>query len=91
MPTRIHTLIRLFTTFLAAPLLISSQISGQTKKDGCNQPPQLIFKPHSSPEDVARIKSSTLTGSVAVVVDENGDVAAAKVISANPKEGANVT
>ena len=40
---------------------------------------------------MARIKSSTLTGSVAVVVDENGDVAAAKVISANPKEGANVT
>jgi hypothetical protein len=87
---RIHTLARLFTAFLAIPLLISSQVIGQTKKDGCNQPPQLIFKPHLSPEDVVRIKSSSLTGRVAVVVDENGSVAAAKVISANPKGGANI-
>lgn len=85
---RIH--IRLFTTFLAAPLLLSSQVIGQAKKDSCNQPPKLIFKPHLSPEDVARIKSSSLTGRVAVLVDENGNVAVAKVISANPKEGANV-
>lgn len=85
---RIH--IRLFTTLLAAALLISGQVVGQAKKDSCKRPPELIFQPHLSPEDVARIKSSALTGRVTVLVDENGNVAAAKVMSADPKEGAKV-
>ncbi len=86
---RIHTVLRVCAIFPLVLLPMSRQALCQTKK-GCDKPPQLVFQPHLSPEDVGRIKSSKLAGTVAVIISEDGSVAAAKVLSADPKEGAQV-
>jgi outer membrane biosynthesis protein TonB len=43
-----------------------------------------------APEDVSRIKSRSLGGRVAVIVNENGDVTDARVLTATPKEGGQI-
>jgi hypothetical protein len=64
-------------------------VAAQTEKE-CRKPPKLIYQPKLSAEDVSQIKSSSLTGGVAGIVDENGTVTNAKVLSASPKEGAQI-
>ena len=82
---------RLFivTTVVLLVFTVNSQSLSQTKKV-CGNAPDLISKPRLSPEDAAKIKSSLLRGRVVALVDEHGTVTGAKVMSADPKEGADI-
>jgi hypothetical protein len=62
----------------------------QTKKGSCGKAPKLVFQPTLSKEDVAMISSSSLTGRVAVIINEDGTVTAPKVLAATPKQGAQI-
>lgn len=62
----------------------------QTDKTDCSKAPKLIFQPKLAPEDVVRLKSDHLVGRVAVLVNESGSVTDVRVLSANPKEGAQI-
>ena len=86
---RIQRLAGLGVILVAMMAAMSGRVFCQRKKE-CGKPPELVFQPHLSAEDVGRIKSSSLTGTVRVIVEEDGSVGAAKVISASPKEGAQV-
>lgn len=86
---RIQRFVRWCVIFLLALVSMSGRAFCQSKKD-CDKPPKLVFQPHLSAEDVGRIKSSHLNGRVAVIVEEDGSVGAAKVMSADPKEGAQI-
>jgi hypothetical protein len=60
------------------------------KKSDCGKPPQLLREPGLSKEDSERIRSKSLTGRVAVVIDEDGGVTVERVITANPAGGAQI-
>jgi hypothetical protein len=62
----------------------------QDKKSDCKKPPKLVHQPTLSKEEVRRIKSTSLTGSVAVVVNEGGEVNVEKILAVSPKEGAEI-
>ena len=61
---------------------------GQNKKNNCNHPPKMLSQPSLSDEDRAKLKGKAVSGKVAMVINENGDVAEAKVISAAPPDAA---
>ena len=60
----------------------------QNKKNDCNHPPKILSQPKFSDEDRNKWKGKSITGRVAIVVSEEGDVTEARVVSATPKEAA---
>lgn len=66
----------------------SSAVNGQNKKNNCEHPAKMLSKPSFSDEDRAKWKGKTVSGKVALVINENGDVADARVLSASPREAA---
>jgi hypothetical protein len=79
------------TSSIAAARLLffsstASPLFAQNKKE-CRKPPKLVFQPRLTPEDVSRLKSRSLGGRVAMMVNENGDVTDARVLTATPKQG----
>ena len=69
-------------------LLNSNAVNGQNKKNSCDHPAKMLSKPSFSDEDRAKWKGKTVSGKVALVINENGEVADAKVLSASPREAA---
>jgi len=60
----------------------------QNKKNDCKHPPKILSQPKFSDEDRSKWKGKSITGRIAIVVSEEGDVAQARVASASPKEAA---
>jgi TonB family protein len=60
----------------------------QNKKNNCDHPPKMLSQPRFSVEDRTKWKGKTVSGRVALVVSENGDVAEARVLTASPEEAA---
>jgi TonB family protein len=60
----------------------------QNKKNDCKHPPKILSQPKLSDEDRSKWKGKSVTGRVAIVVSEEGDVTQARVVSASPKEAA---
>ncbi len=58
----------------------------QNKTNDCGHPPKILSQPRSSDEDRAKWKGKSVTGKVAIVVSEEGDVTQARVLAASPKE-----
>ena len=56
--------------------------------DPCKEPPRLLSKP--SKENLAAAKKIRAQGSVAIAVDEDGNVNAAKVTNASSREAADL-
>jgi hypothetical protein len=74
---------------LALILFSSGQLtSAQDKKTSCDHPPKIISRPRFSGEDRARWKGKSVSGRVAIVVSEKGDLTQALVLSASPREAA---
>jgi hypothetical protein len=62
-----------FVVFL---LLNPSAAGGQNKKNNCDHPPKMLSQPSFSDEDRVKWKGKAVSGKVALVISENGDVAA---------------
>jgi outer membrane biosynthesis protein TonB len=62
--------------------------NAQNKKNNCEHPPKIISQPRFSDEDRATWKGKSVSGKVAIVVSEEGDVTQARVVFASPKEAA---
>ena len=60
----------------------------QIKKNDCKHPPKILSQPKFSDEDRSKWKGKSVTGRVAIVVSEEGDVTQARVVFASPKEAA---
>jgi outer membrane biosynthesis protein TonB len=75
--------ISLLGVFLALSLS-THQTSAQTKSSACGKPPKIISQPHSSSEDAARLNILKGVGTVAIIIGEDGSVAAAKVLTVSP-------
>jgi len=75
-------------TFLVLALLfpVMGQVVAQSTKNDCGRPPKIILKPQFSDDDQQKWEGKSIRGRVAIVVDENGDVTEARLISASPKE-----
>ena len=73
------------TVLLLAGLGIGPAVA-QNKKNDCKHPPKIISQPKFSDEDRSKWKGKSVTGSVAIVVSEEGEVTQARVVSASPKE-----
>jgi len=76
---------------LALALTLSSggyPTHAQNKKDNCGHPPKMVSQPKFSEEDQTKWKGKSVSGKVAIVISEEGDVTQARVVSASPKEGA---
>lgn len=69
-------------------LLNSAGAKAQNKKNNCNHPPKMLSQPSLSDEDRAKWKGKAISGKVALVINEDGDVAEAKVVSAAPRDAA---
>lgn len=65
-----------------------SPARAQSRKNDCKQPPKIVFKPRMSDEDQRKWKSKSVSGTVAIVVSEEGDVTEAGVVAASPKQAA---
>jgi TonB family protein len=65
-----------------------SVAKGQNKHNNCNHQPKILSEPSFSDQDRAKWKGKLLSGKVALVISENGDVADARVLSASPREAA---
>lgn len=77
--------------FLGVALIFSSGANlakAQNKKNNCGHPPKILSQPRFSDEDGAKWKGKSVTGKVAIVVSEEGDVSQAQVLAASPKEAA---
>ena len=61
---------------------------GQNKKSDCKHPPKILSQPKFSDEDRSKWKGKSVSGRVAIIVSEEGDVTQARVVSASPKEAA---
>jgi TonB family protein len=72
-----------FVLFL---LLNPSAARGQNKKNNCDHPPKVLSQPSFSDEDKVKWKGKAVSGKVALVISENGDVDDAKILSASPRE-----
>lgn len=70
---------------LLAGLGIGSAMA-QNKKNDCKHPPKILSQPRFSDEDRSKWKGKSVTGRVAIVVSEEGDVTHARVVVASPKE-----
>ena len=75
------------TVLLLAGLGIGPAMA-QNKKNDCKHPPKMLSQPKFSDEDRSKWKGKSVTGRVAIVVSEEGDVTQARVVSASPKEAA---
>jgi hypothetical protein len=75
------------TVMLLAGLGIGPAVA-QNKKNDCKRPPKILSRPTFSDEDRSKWKGKSVTGRVAIVVSEEGDVTQARVVSASPKEAA---
>jgi TonB family protein len=84
-------LLNVMRIFLGPALVLSSSghaANAQKKKNNCGHPPKIISQPRFSDEDRARWKGKSVSGRVAIVVSEEGDVTQARVVSASPREAA---
>ena len=75
------------TVLLLAGLSIGPAMA-QNKKNDCKHPTKILSQPKFSDEDRSKWKGKSITGRVAIVVSEEGDVTQARVVSATPKEAA---
>jgi hypothetical protein len=75
---------------LGLTLLLWSGMSAnaQNQKNNCKRPPKMVSQPRFSDEDKAKWKGKTISGKVAIVVSEDGDVVQARIVFASPKESA---
>jgi hypothetical protein len=62
--------------------------NAQNKKNNCGHPPKIVSQPRYSDTDRTKWKGKSVSGKVAIVVSEEGDVIQAQVVSASPKEAA---
>jgi outer membrane biosynthesis protein TonB len=60
----------------------------QNKKNSCKHPPKIVFQPKFSDEDQKKWKGRSVSGKIAIVISEKGDVSEARVLTASPKEAA---
>jgi hypothetical protein len=60
----------------------------QNKKNNCGKPPKMVSQPQFSDEDKTKWKGKSVSGRVAIVVSEEGDVTQARVVDASPKGAA---
>jgi TonB family protein len=60
----------------------------QNKKNDCKHPPKILSQPKFPDEERSKWRGKSVTGKVAIVVSEEGDVTQARVVSASPKEAA---
>lgn len=77
--------------FLGLTLILSSNrdtTHAQNKKTNCGHPPKIVSQPKFSDEDQTKWKGKSVSGKVAIVVSEEGDVTQVRVVSASPKEAA---
>jgi TonB family protein len=77
-----------FGTVLLLAGLGIAPATAQNKKNDCKHPPKILSQPKFSDEDRSKWKGKSVTGRVAIVVSEEGDVTQARVVSASPKEAA---
>ena len=77
-----------FCTILLLAGLGIGPATAQNKKNDCKHPPKILSQPKFSDEDRSKWKGKSVTGRVAIVVSEEGDVTEARVVSAFPKEAA---
>ena len=85
--------LRLNVTRILCALGLILSISGhptnaQNKKNDCGHPPKIVSQPRYSDADRTKWKGKSVSGKVAIVVNEEGDVIQAEVVSASPKEAA---
>jgi hypothetical protein len=81
------TPLALGTVLLLAGISVSLA-AAQDKKNDCKRPPKILSQPRFSDEDRSKWKGKSISGRVAIVVSEEGDVTQAQVVAASPKEGA---
>jgi hypothetical protein len=79
-------LTRLLLALALASMAVGHPMVPQNKKNDCKHPPKILSQPSFSEDEKARWKGKPVSGRVAVVVNENGDVIAASVVFASPKE-----
>jgi hypothetical protein len=75
--------------FLGLALISSSgacSAKAQNKKNDCGHPPKILSQPRFYDEDRAKWKGKPVTGEIAIVISEAGDVIEARVSAASPKE-----
>jgi len=84
-PVKAPFLLTLGTVLLLGGLGTGPAMAQNKKKD-CKHPPKILSQPKFSEEDRSKWKGKTLTGTVAIVISEEGDVTQARVVSASPKE-----
>jgi len=77
-----------FCTILLLAGLGIGPSTAQNKKNDCKHPTKILSQPKFSDEDRSKWKGKSITGRVAMVVSEEGDVTGARVVSATPKEAA---
>ncbi|MGB2675618.1 MAG: hypothetical protein WAN12_00865 [Candidatus Acidiferrum sp.] len=58
----------------------------QNKKNDCGHPLKILSQARFSDEDRAKWKGKSVTGKVAIVASEEGDVSQARVLAASSKE-----
>jgi hypothetical protein len=75
------------TVLLLAGISVGPAIA-QNKKNDCKRPPKILSRPRFSDEDRSKWKGKSISGRVAIVVSEEGNVTQAQVLAASPKEGA---
>jgi hypothetical protein len=77
--------------FLGLALILSSSgypTNAQNEKNNCGHPPKIVSQPRFSDEDQTKWKGKSVSGKVAIVVSEEGDVTQARVVSVSPKAAA---
>jgi hypothetical protein len=77
--------------FLGLALILSSSghaTNAQKRKNNCGRAPKIVSQPRFSDDDRTRWKGKSVSGKVAIVVSEEGDVTQARVVSASPLEAA---
>ena len=77
--------------FLGLALILCSggyPAKAQKKKNNCKHPPKIVFQPRFSDEDQKKWKGKSVSGKIAIVISEEGDVTQARVLAASPKEAA---
>jgi outer membrane biosynthesis protein TonB len=85
-PNSVAICILLGLTFLVWSGMHSA--SAQSQKNNCKRPPKILSQPRFSDEAKTKWKGKTISGKVAIVVSEDGDVVQARIVSASPKESA---
>lgn len=81
---------RALQILIAVSLSVTTLSDAQSKKKGCKEPPKMLSQPRFSDDERAKWKGKSISGKVAIVISEDGDVSQAKVVSVNPNEAAEV-